>query len=136
MARFMLEDLQGSMEVFVFPKAMTDYGSLLENDAIVVVRGRVDIRDEMPKITTLQISRPVIDANSSSELRLNLPLEALSDSTVNELKGILQEHPGEAPVFIHMGEKILRLPPEFNVNPNNVVGEIRRLLGANAILAA
>ena len=136
MARFMLEDLQGSMEVFVFPKAMADYGSLLDNDAIVVIRGRVDTRDEVPKITAMQISRPAIDPNASSELRLNLPLEALSDSTVNELKGILQEHPGESPVFIHMGEKVLRLPPEFNVNPQNVVGEIRRLLGANAILAA
>jgi DNA polymerase-3 subunit alpha len=136
MARFMLEDLQGSMEVFVFPKAMADYGSLLDNDAIVVIRGRVDTRDEVPKITAMQISRPTIDPHASSELRLNLPLEALSDSTVNELKGILQEHPGESPVFIHMGEKVLRLPPEFNVNPQNVVGEIRRLLGANAILAA
>ena len=46
MARFVLEDLQASMEVFVFPRVMAEHGALLENDAVVVVRGRVDLRDE------------------------------------------------------------------------------------------
>ena len=50
MGRFVLEDLQASMEVFVFPRVMADYGALLENDAVVVVRGRIDLRDEQPKI--------------------------------------------------------------------------------------
>ena len=39
MARFVLEDLQASMEVFVFPRVMADYGALLEDDAIVVRAG-------------------------------------------------------------------------------------------------
>ena len=39
MARFVLEDLEASMEVFVFPRVMAEYGALLENDAVVVVRG-------------------------------------------------------------------------------------------------
>ncbi len=38
MARFVLEDLQASMEVFVFPKTMAEYGALLENDAVVVLQ--------------------------------------------------------------------------------------------------
>ena len=136
MARFMLEDLQTSMEVFVFPKTMAACGALLENDAIVVVRGRVDTRDDAPKITAMEISRPSIAAAGTAEIRLSLPLGALTDATVAELKGILAEHPGDCPVLLHVGEKVLRLPPEFNVDSRHVVGELRRLLGPTAILAA
>ena len=41
MATFVLEDLDATIEVMVFPKTMTEYGCLLEQDAVVVVRGRV-----------------------------------------------------------------------------------------------
>src|SRR6202043_3676849 len=58
MARFVLEDLEASMEVFVFPRVMADYGALLENDAVVVVRGRLDLRDETPKIVCMELRRP------------------------------------------------------------------------------
>ena len=50
------------------------------------------------------------------------------------LKRLLAEHPGDSPVFLHVGEKVLRLPPEFNVDSRRgLVGELRVLLGPNAI---
>jgi DNA polymerase-3 subunit alpha len=136
MARFMLEDLQSAMEVFVFPKVMAEVGSLLENDAIVVIRGRVDTNDDAPKITALNLSRPQLVSNANVEIRIALPLESLDDHTVEELRGILAEHPGGSPVLLYVGSKILRLPDEFNCDAGRVVGEIRRLLGADALLAS
>ncbi len=56
MARFVLEDLQAAMEVFVFPKTMAEYGALIENDAILVIRGRLDTREEEPKIVCMEVS--------------------------------------------------------------------------------
>ncbi|MCI4370887.1 MAG: DNA polymerase III subunit alpha, partial [Thermoplasmata archaeon] len=58
MGRFVLEDLEASMEVFVFPRVMTDYGTLLENDGIVVIRGRLDLREESPKLVCMEVRRP------------------------------------------------------------------------------
>ena len=58
MATFVLEDLNASIEVFVFPKAMADYGALLDDDAIVVVKGRVDIRDDRLKVVCMEVQRP------------------------------------------------------------------------------
>jgi DNA polymerase-3 subunit alpha len=136
MARFVLEDLQASMEVFVFPRVMADYGGLLENDVIVVIRGRVDLRDEQPKIVAMEVSRPTLDSGDVRELRIALPLGALSDVTVGRLKGVLTDHPGESPVLLHVGSKVLRLPPEFNVDSRNgLVGELKMLLGPGAIVA-
>jgi DNA polymerase-3 subunit alpha len=136
MARFVLEDLQASMEVFVFPKVMADYGALLENDAVVVVRGRVDLRDEQTKLVAMEVRRPELGDPGLGELRISLPLGVLTDGTVGELKELLAGHPGPSPVLLHVGDKVLRLPPEFNVESRNgLVGELKRLLGPAAVMA-
>ena len=109
MARFVLEDLQAAIEVFVFPKTMAENGALLENDAIVVVRGRLDTRDEEPKIVCMEVSRPVLD-RGQEVLHITLPLGVLTDSKVDRLKEVLSEHPGQSPVLLHVGAKVLRLP--------------------------
>jgi DNA polymerase-3 subunit alpha len=135
MARFVLEDLQAAMEVFVFPKTMADYGALIENDAILVVRGRLDTREDEPKIVCMEVSRPVLE-RGEEDLHISLPLGVLTDSTVVGLKDILSGHPGTSSVLLHVGAKVLRLPPEFNVDcRNGLVGELKRLLGQAAVLS-
>ncbi len=135
MARFVLEDLQAAMEVFVFPKTMAEYGALIENDAILVVRGRLDTREEEPKIVCMEVSRPILE-RGQEDLHITLPLGVLTDAKVDGLKDVLSGHPGPSPVLLHVGAKVLRLPPEFNVDcRNGLVGELKRLLGQSAVLS-
>ncbi len=135
MARFVLEDLQAAMEVFVFPKTMAEYGALIENDSIVIVRGRLDTREDEPKIVCMEVSRPLLE-RGESDLHIKLPLGVLTDAKVDGLKDVLSGHPGPSPVLLHVGEKVLRLPPEFNVDyRNGLVGELKRLLGQSAVLS-
>ena len=135
MARFVLEDLQAAMEVFVFPKTMAEYGALIENDAIVVVKGRLDTREDEPKIVCMEVSRPMLE-RGQEDLHITLPLGVLSDAKVDGLKDVLSGHPGPSPVLLHVGAKVLRLPPEFNVDcRNGLVGELKRLLGQSAVLS-
>jgi DNA polymerase-3 subunit alpha len=135
MAKFILEDLQAAMEVCVFPKTMADFGALIENDAILVVRGRLDTREEEPKIVCMEVSRPLLE-RGAEDLHISLPLGVLTDSTLSGLKGILHGHPGTSSVMLHVGAKVLRLAPEFNVDcRNGLVGELKRLLGQGAVLS-
>ncbi|MFZ0251379.1 MAG: DNA polymerase III subunit alpha [Acidimicrobiales bacterium] len=135
MARFVLEDLQAAMEVFVFPKTMAEYGALIENDAILVVRGRLDTREEEPKIVCMEVSRPILERGQEN-LHITLPLGVLTDAKVDGLKDVLSGHPGQSPVLLHVGAKVLQLPPEFNVDcRNGLVGELKRLLGQSAVLS-
>ncbi len=46
MAVFVLEDLESSIEVTVFPRTLVEQGHKLEDDIIVAVKGRLDKRDE------------------------------------------------------------------------------------------
>jgi DNA polymerase-3 subunit alpha len=135
MARFILEDLQSAMEVFVFPKTMAEFGALIENDSILVVRGRLDTREDEPKIICMEVSRPLLE-RGETDLHITLPLGVLTEAKVDGLKEVLSSHPGQAPVLLHVGAKVLRLPPEFNVDcRNGLVGELKRLLGQTAVLS-
>ena len=116
MATFVLEDLNASIEAFVFPKTMADYGALLDDDAIVVVKARLDMRDERLKLVCMEVQRPELVADGLRDLRISLPLGTLTDRTVDDLKRLLSEHPGHSPVLLHVGDKVLRLPSEFNVD--------------------
>ena len=131
MATFVLEDLEAAIEVFVFPKTMAEYGALLEEDAIVAVRGRLDLRDDQPKLIAVEIRRPeLVAAGHDPPVEVVLPLNRLTDSLVRLIRELVSEHPGPCAVHLRVGEKVLRLPPEFNVDPRGgLVGALKELLG-------
>ncbi len=136
MAVFILEDLQSSIEVMVFPKTMQSHGHLLEDDAVVIIKGRVDTRDDQPKLMVMELERfePITDGNAP--LRINMTPNAMSESILSALKELLLEHPGESQVFLHLGAtQVLRLPDEFLVDPTTgLVAELRVLLGPDAVV--
>ncbi len=54
---------------------------------------------------------------------------------MGQLKALLADHRGGAPVFLHVGTKIIRLAAEFNVNARaGLLAELRVLLGAGCLL--
>ena len=138
MAVFDLEDLGGSMEVMVFPKTMTEHGHKLEDDRIVLVKGRVDRRDDLPKLICHEVEvLEVSQLEQARPVRVRLPVESIREETIEELKVLLVAHPGESEVYLHLGDsQVLRLPDDFSVDPaSGLVGEIRVLLGADSVLA-
>src|SRR5690606_31582531 len=97
---------------------------------------RVDRRDDQPKLMATEIERfePITDG--APPVRINLPHRALSEAMLANLKGLLQEHPGESQVFLHVGPTtVLRLPEQFCVDASNgLVAELRVLLGPDAVV--
>nr|MDQ3641052.1 DNA polymerase III subunit alpha [Actinomycetota bacterium] len=135
MATFVLEDLQSAIEVFVFPRTMLDYGALLSDDAVVCVKGRIDLREEPAKIICMELKRPDLSPAHSRPVRIKLDPSALTPTCLTRLKEVLREHPGDQPVLVHLDSTILRLPDEFRVHAGNgLVAELRELLGANGLV--
>ncbi|HVA75718.1 MAG TPA: DNA polymerase III subunit alpha [Acidimicrobiales bacterium] len=131
MATFLLEDLQSSIEVWVFPKVMMEVGHLLADDAVVCVRGRMDMREEQPKLVCMEAKRPELKLDGTIEpLHVELPLHALTDERVESLKRLLSEHPGPSPVLLHVGAKCIRLASHFSVDTTRgLLAELRVLFG-------
>ena len=89
MATFVLEDLGAALEVMVFPKTMAQYGELLEEDAIICVKGRLDTREDTPKIMVMEITRPELVLDGGPPVRLRVKLGALDSAKTAQLRAIL-----------------------------------------------
>ncbi|MGK2950153.1 MAG: DNA polymerase III subunit alpha [Acidimicrobiales bacterium] len=137
MGVFQLEDLQTAVEVMVFPKSMQEHGHKLEDDLVVTVRARVQVRDDQSNLIAMEIEPFEPMSGEAFPLRLKVAPAALSEGLIEELKGLLAEHPGDSPVFLHLGERqVLRLPPAWTVDVGPpLLGELRVLLGPSAIIA-
>jgi DNA polymerase III subunit alpha len=136
-ARFTLEDLGGAIEVLCFARPFHDFGALLEPDAVVVVSGRLDTREEAPKLVVISVATPRLEPGDDV-LKIRLPLGVVTESFVGSLKGVLAEHPGESPVqllLVGAEERTIQLPREFCVDVRAVVGVLRTMLGPDAIAA-
>lgn len=138
MATFTLEDLSSAIEVMVFPKTMQQHGEQLAPDAIVVVKGRIDARDDTPKLIAMEISRPELVLDGGPPVRLQLRPGALAADRVDGLRELLRAHPGDSPVFVHLcgpeKETVLRLGDEYCCDgSNSLFAQLRVLFGADCI---
>ncbi len=134
---FQLEDLEGSVEVVCFPRTTAEHGHRVRPDAILVVAGRVDQRGDAVKLVAQSLAEP--DLSSGPVVRLQVPAARMSREFAARLRAVLANHPGVAPVFLHMtgGEQdtVVRLGDEHRVEPRTALyAELRELLGPSAIL--
>jgi len=135
MAVFTLEDLNAAVEVMVFPRTMIEYGPLLGDDAIICVKGRVDLREEPPKLVCLELKRPELSSDDDPPVRIKLSSTSVTESLLGRLKAVLGDHPGGSQVLVHFDHTVLRLPDEFRVDSRNgLCAELRVLLGPNALV--
>ncbi|MBU3142517.1 DNA polymerase III subunit alpha [Clostridium sp. CF012] len=99
MAFINLEDLYASVEVIVFPKTFEKYKSLIEEDEIVIIKGRVSIREEeQPKILCEDI-KPLLKINSE-KIYILIENETMMKDTLKKLKQNLSIYRGYTPVFL------------------------------------
>jgi DNA polymerase-3 subunit alpha len=119
----------------VFPKSMQDHGHKLEDDAIVVMRARVDARDDQPKLIAMDIEPFEPMSGEAFPLRLRVASAALSEVLIQDRKRLLSQYPGDSPVLLHLSDKqVLRLPAAWTVDVvPALLAELRVLLGPSAI---
>ncbi len=103
-----LEDLTGPVEVIVFPSVYERASSLLQQDAVVIIRGRISYKDEEPKVIADEVES--LAAATLEALFIDIPPECESPETLERIRAILELEPGDAPVylkFISGGQTIL-----------------------------
>jgi DNA polymerase-3 subunit alpha len=148
-----LDELEASIEIIVFGKALAASEEALAPDSIVIVRGRVDHKDrEKTCLIAQQIDRfdPTPEEVERAEeaaakvvvaptaLRLRLDATVLPTTVLGDLREVLAGFPGESDVVIELttsvGPRRLRLGPDFRVSRSaGLHAELDSLLG-HAIL--
>jgi DNA polymerase-3 subunit alpha len=103
MAVFNLADLEGSVEVIVFPEAFARQRSLLEEDAALLVTGTVEV-DEDRRRLIVETLLPLAQAEEKKarEVVLSLPEEGLEPGAAERLRTLLSDRPGPCPVYLEV----------------------------------
>jgi DNA polymerase III subunit alpha len=137
-ASAMLEDLTGAVETLFFPNTYELVGGYIAEDAIVVVKGRVDRRDDQPRLMAMDLSIPDITApDDQKPLVLALPPSRCTPPLVERLREVLASHPGSAEVHLKLvnGSRstLLRLGPLRVSATPALMGDLKALLGPNSL---
>jgi len=133
MAFLTLEDMTGQVEVVVFPRVYARAAKVIEGDQLVVlVSGRLQLRDEDPKVLADDVTAFGTEARTQVYLRIPTNDKRL----LERLRAVLQLCHGPAPVFLcfEQPRKTLRANSEYWVQPGQeMVAMIEDLLGKGAV---
>jgi DNA polymerase-3 subunit alpha len=136
-----LEDLEGVAEVLVWPKMFKQIGHLLIEDSIVLVKVRIDKRDdEGPRIAALEITTPDIAGAVSGPVKLFIPETRINPSVMDSLKQILITHQGTTEVHLTLvqDESLISLKTDdkLRVSPSpSFFADLKALLGPGCLEA-
>ncbi|MDR1422118.1 MAG: DNA polymerase III subunit alpha [Coriobacteriales bacterium] len=125
MAKFVLEDMEGSIEAVMFPTAFVQYGSLLEEDAKVYLTAKFEKRDRGSQIIVSRVARLDLEKPSSqaiTTLELHVASGAFNAQLSDRLKQALSTYPGRSPVVLFVeqsGGGHLRAPMPMTVDSSN-----------------
>jgi len=140
MATFNLEDLEGTVEVIVFPDLYGRSMAKLVEDTPVLVTGKAEI-EERPRIlsttfNTLQQARE----GRTDGVAISIVTTGLTEETLQQLRAVLGQHKGGVPLYLELsrpGGFVLTLkadPAEFGANPGkDLKASVEAILGKGAV---
>ncbi|MGH3424107.1 MAG: DNA polymerase III subunit alpha, partial [Nocardioidaceae bacterium] len=133
-----LEDLDGAVNVMLFPSAYQLAAHMLVEDAVVVVKGRVKRKEDVPEITANELTAADLSKASEGPVVISLPAVRCTGHTVEQLKEVLTTHPGVTEVHLRLlsssSTKIMRLDQRLRVTPGpSLIADLKALLGASCL---
>ena len=134
-----LEDLEGSVDVMVFPASYQAASTLLVDDAVIIIRARVDRSDEDGlRLVAMEVSAPDMSEATSGPVKLSMPATRCIPPLVERLKEVLGGHPGTTEVHLMLtgGAKttVLKLDDKLRVTPSpSLYGDLKALLGPSCL---
>jgi DNA polymerase-3 subunit alpha len=131
-----IEDLEGSLEALFFSNTYNQYALTLTEDRIVLIRGRVDKREDQLRFTALEMKSADINAAPTGPLVITLPINQCTPPVVDRMKEILRSHPGKREVHLHLDENgmrtVMKLETLITSSPS-LSADLKSILGPNCL---
>ena len=97
-----VEDLDGAIDVLLFPGTYQLAGSLLAEDAIVTVRGKLSRSKDQPEIRGEEVTVPDLTDDRTGPVVVSMPITRCTPPVVDQLKEVLRTHPGVSEVHLRL----------------------------------
>lgn len=152
MAYVTLEDLSGSIETLIFPRNLAANRPFLEDDKIVLIKGRINYQEEAPKFFAEEV-QPLSKENAAENSQKNQDIkqqaqnnavkiylqllgEKAQKSFLGQILAVLGDYPGEYPVYLYYKEhkRMTLAPKEYWVaDDEELYMRLAQLLGSENI---
>jgi DNA polymerase III subunit alpha len=134
-----VEDLEGAIDVRFFSSTYQTHALNLIEDRIVIIRGRIDKREETPQITALELTLADINQAPIGPFVIKLEAERCTPPVVDRMKEILRSHPGTREVHLKIegGTKntILKLDDGLKITASpSLSADLKSILGPDCLV--
>jgi len=135
MVVFALEDLQGQVDVVMFPDVLNTFNNVLVADTVVFVKGKLDYRRERPNVLAVElITLDEVREKLAAKVKIRLDAKEVTKEKVAMIKSICRHHKGRSPVYVAVrtdkGRVYAAADKELSVNPDlDFCRKMRQLVG-------
>jgi DNA polymerase-3 subunit alpha len=134
-----VEDLEGAVDVLFFSNAYANHGVNLVEDRIVAIKGRVDKREEQPRISALDLTLPDLKQIPTGPLVISMEMSRCTPPVIDRMNEILRSHPGGREVHLRLvdGEKktVLKLDEGLKVTSSpSLSADLKTVLGPDCLV--
>ena len=133
-----LEDMEASVDVMFFGETYLAYGTVLAEDMVVAVKGRIRRRDEDLSLQAKEVSVPDVSTSPQAPLAVFLPGVKCTQHIVDQLRDVLQSHPGPVEVRVTVLEPgrrtVLAVADALRVEKSPaLISDLKALLGSTCM---
>ena len=132
-----IEDFAGEISVMFLGKTYQEFSPALVNDSIVVVRGRISMRDDGMNLHAVSMFTPDTGPSlGSGPIVISVPEHRATTETVSALNDVLIRHAGDKEVRLKLlkgtSARVFEIPYPVTVSAD-LYGELKTLLGPNCL---
>ncbi|HEV3476747.1 MAG TPA: OB-fold nucleic acid binding domain-containing protein, partial [Rubrobacteraceae bacterium] len=134
MALLQLDDMRGLAEVIVFPRVYASCEGCVREDAVLKVKGRVELKEGIPRIVAMEMEELRLEPGLDPLYLSAGALVGLSRRNVERAFETIARYPGEHPLLLVSGaleEQIAGVE-----NSSDLYAELKLLLGPRCISAS
>ena len=140
MAYVQLEDDTGTIELLAFQRVLDNCGGYIAENAAVVARGRISVRDEKEPQIVVDSLRPISDAVDRAAMqprrkgpgKLWVRLPGQSARVMRRIELLLEMFPGEAKLILYFSDSGRRLGASWVIHPA-LVEELENMAGEDNV---
>ena len=148
MSYITLEDDTGSMELIAFQRALDDGGGYIRDNAPIVVKGRISVRDEKEPQLMVDKIRPIGDLGAMAsepakpkaeklpdraDAKLWVKLPTADDPALKRIELILTMFPGQQQMIIYCEKEKKRIGARCLIH-EALVAELKEMLGDGSVV--
>ncbi len=137
-ATITLEDLDGAIEVLLFPSTYQLASTLLVEDSILRIKGALSRDKDQPELRAQEVTLPDLSGGPSGPVVISLPSTRCTPPTVAQLRDVLGTHPGVTEVRLRLLSRekttVMRLDDRLRVTPSPALfADLKQLLGPGCL---